>query len=142
MSDPVRKPGENFASLAERLIREAQEQGEFERLGGPGRRLPLTGLPLPEAWWAKEKMRREQLSDVPDAIAIRAEAEALLGSIARERDERVVRERLDALNAKIRRINRTTVAGPPTTLAPIDIERAIRGWRAAREASPSGRPRR
>ncbi len=132
MSDPIRKPGESITSYAERLIREAQERGELDGLGGPDRRLPLTGLPLPEAWWAKELMKRERLSDMPTALAIRAEAEALLASIGRETDERLVRERLEALNAKIRRINRTTVAGPPTTLAPLDVEDVVRRWREAR----------
>jgi hypothetical protein len=50
----------------------------------------------------------------------------------READERRVRERLEELNARIRKINRTTVAGPPTTLAPLDVDEAVRRWRATR----------
>ncbi len=129
MSDPVRKPGETRESLVERLIREAQADGDFDHLGGPGKRLPLSGLPLPEAWWAKEKMRREHLSDLPPAIAIRHEAEELLRALDRETDERIVRERLAELDAKIRRLNATNVCGPPTTLAPLDVEGIVRRWR-------------
>ncbi len=139
MSDPVRNPGETHATLAERLIREAQAEGEFDGIGGEGRRLPLTGLPLPEGWWAREKMKREHLSDLPPAIAIRHEAEALLESLARESDERVVRERLLALNARIRRLNATTVSGPPTTLAPLDVEDVVRRWREGRSPQPERR---
>jgi hypothetical protein len=125
----------------ERLIREAQEEGAFDRLSCAGKRLPLSGA-LEEAWWIKEKLRRERLSDLPEALAIRLEAERVLAGIARESDERVVRERLEALNARIRRINRTTVAGPPTTLAPLDVEEAVRRWRAGRgeRRAPGGPP--
>ncbi len=131
MADPKRKAGETLETYAERLIREAQEAGEFDGLPR-GRPLPLTGGPLPEAWWVKEKMKREGLSDLPPSIAIRHEAEAVLTEIARERDERVVRERLEALNARIRKLNATHVAGPPTTLSPLDVEAVVLRWRAAR----------
>lgn len=132
MADPVRKPGETHERYVERIIREAQEEGEFERLRGAGKPLPLTGV-LEEAWWIKEKLRREKLSDLPDALAIRLEAERVLAEIGRVSDERVVRERLEGLNARIRKINRTTVAGPPTTLAPLDVEAVLARWRAGRE---------
>ncbi len=56
----------------------------------------------------------------------------MLASLERESDERVVRERLEALNARIRRVNRTTVAGPATSLAPVDVEAAVARWRAGR----------
>jgi hypothetical protein len=98
VSGPTKKPGEPHETYVERLIREAQEQGEFDRL------------------------------------AIRHEAEAVLAAVERDTDERVVRERLEVLNARIRRLNRTTVAGPPTSLAPLDVEAAVARWRASRGA--------
>ena len=131
MADPKRKAGETFERYAERLIREAQEAGEFDALPR-GKPLPLTGGPLPEAWWVKEKLKREGLSDLPPSIAIRHEAEAVLAQIARETDERIVRERLEALNARIRKLNATHVAGPPTTLSPLDVDAVVLRWRAAR----------
>jgi hypothetical protein len=134
MADPVKKPGETHERYVERIIREAQEEGAFDRLSGAGRPLPLTGV-LEEAWWIKEKLRREKLSDLPESLAIRHEAEQVLGALAREGDERIVRERLEALNARIRKINRTTVSGPPTTLAPLDVEEVVARWRAAREGA-------
>ncbi len=131
MADAKRKQGESLETWAERLIREAQEAGEFDGLPR-GKPLPLTGGPLPEAWWAKEKMKREGLSDLPPSIAIRREAEGVLAALARETDERVVREQLEELNARIRKLNATHVAGPPTTLSPLDVEAVVRRWRAAR----------
>jgi Domain of unknown function (DUF1992) len=131
VSEP-RKPRETFESYVERLIREAQEEGAFDRLAGAGRPLPLTGGELPEAWWIKEKLKREKLSVLPESIAIRHEAEALVEEIGRLDDERVVRERLAAMNEKIRRLNRTAISGPPTSLAPFDVEAVIARWRARR----------
>jgi hypothetical protein len=133
VSGPKRKEGETLERYAERLIREAQEAGEFDALPR-GKPLPLTGGPLPEAWWVKEKLKREGLSDLPPSIAIRHEAEAVIAAIARETDERLVRERLEALNARIRKLNATHVAGPPTTLAPLDVEAVVLRWRAARRS--------
>jgi DnaJ-like protein len=137
VAERSRKPGETYESFAERLIREAQEEGAFDRLAGAGKPLPLSGGVLPEAWWIKEKLRREQLSSLPDSIAIRREAEAVLAAVARDRDERIARERLEALNAKIRRLNRTFTGWPPTTLAPLDVEDVLRRWREGR-LDPSG----
>ncbi len=141
MAGTGRKPGEGLEPYVERLIREAQEEGAFERLAGAGKPLPLTGGELPEAWWIKEKLRREKLSALPEAIAIRYEAEALLAELWRLDDERVVRERLAAMNARIRRLNATAVSGPPTTLAPFDLEEVVRRWRAAGRGRgvPTGR---
>ncbi len=133
MSEPKRKDGETLERYAERLIREAQEAGEFDELPR-GKPLPLTGGPLPEAWWAKEKLKREGLSDLPPSIAIRHEAEAVIAAIARETDERLVRERLETLNARIRKLNATHVAGPPTTLGPLDVEAVVLRWRAGRRS--------
>lgn len=126
-----RKPSEPLDRYVDRIIREAQEEGAFDGIGGPDRRLPLTGA-LEEAWWVKEKLKREKLSDLPDALAVRREAEEVLAGLARESDERVVREKLLALDARIRKINRTTVAGPPTSLAPLDVEALVAHWRAQR----------
>ncbi len=138
MADPKRRSGESYEAYAERLIREAQAAGEFDGLPR-GKPLPLTGGPPPEGWWAKEKLRREKLSDLPASIAIRFEAERAVADALRQTDERLVRERLDLLNGKIRRLNATHVSGPPTTLAPLDVDAIVARWRALRRES-AGHP--
>ncbi len=127
------KPGERYESFVERLIREAQEEGAFDGLAGRGKPLPVRERD--EAWWIKEKLKREKLSALPESVTIRYEAEALVEDLGRVDDERVVRERLEAMNVRIRRLNATAVIGPPTTLAPFDVEATVARWRARREAA-------
>ena len=133
-------PAESWESFTERRIREAQEAGEFDALEGAGR--PLTDLdePYDEFWWVKRKLRREQLSFVPDAIGIRREAEALLERLAHIPTEQEARALLLDLNARIARTNAATVTGPPTTLAPLDVEDALRRFWRERPASPERTP--
>ena len=131
---PRKPPAETWESFAERQIREAQEAGEFESLEGTGRPLADLDEPYDEFWWIKRKMRREQLSFVPDAIAIRREAEAVLEGLAGVPTEEDARAVLEELNARIARTNAATVAGPPTTVAPLDIDDALRRyWRERRD---------
>jgi hypothetical protein len=131
----TRKPfAERWESFTERQIREAQEAGEFDALEGAGR--PLTDLdePYDEFWWIKRKLRREQLSFVPDAIGIRREAEAILESLAGVPTEEEARALVVELNERIARTNAATLTGPPTTLAPLEVEDALRRyWRERRE---------
>ena len=47
-------------------------------------------------------------------------------------DEKV-RAAVEALNDKIRNVNRSNVAGPPTTQAVIDVEKVVARWRAERQ---------
>jgi Domain of unknown function (DUF1992) len=118
----VRKPpAEPFESFVERQIREAREAGELDGLPGEGR--PLAGLddPPDEMWWVKEKMRREDLSFVPDSIAVRRELEALLAALP-GLPESEARERLVTLDARIRKLNATVTSGPPTTVPPLEVE--------------------
>lgn len=126
-------PAESWESFAERQIREAQEAGEFDSLEGSGRPLEDLDEPYDELWWVKRKLRREQLSFVPDAIAIRREAELVLDSLAEVPTEQEARALLLELNARIARTNAGTLAGPPTTLAPFDVEETLRRfWRKRR----------
>ena len=45
-------------------------------------------------------------------------------------DEREVRRVVESLNTEIRKINATVAEGPATTLAPLDVDDAVRAWRA------------
>lgn len=127
-----RRPGEALEAFVERQIREAQAGGEFDDLAGKGEPLPFVDKPHdPMAWW-KRKLERERLSILPDSLQILRDAEAVLCEVARTASEAQARERLEALNERIRKVNRTATGGPPTTLAPLDVEAVLARWRAAR----------
>jgi len=118
----VRKPlGEPVETFVERQIREAREAGELDNLPGQGQPIVSLDDPPDEMWWVKAKLRREDLSFVPDAIAIRGELEALLAALPGMPEARA-RELLVALDARIRKMNATVTSGPPTTVAPLDVE--------------------
>ena len=135
MAGVPRKPGETWESFAERLIREAQETGEFDALEGAGRPLEDLDEPYDEFWWVKRKLRREQLSFVPDAIAIKREAELVLQRLRDVPSEAEARAVVEELNGRIARTNARTVSGPPTTLSLIDVDEALRRyWRRRGEA--------
>jgi hypothetical protein len=42
----------------------------------------------------------------------------------------VVREIVDQINERIRRVNRQATAGPPSNLMPLDVEATVAEWRA------------
>jgi hypothetical protein len=127
-----RRPGESLESFVERQIRDAQEEGAFDGLPSAGRPLPFVDKPHdPMDWWRK-KLEREKLSILPDSLAIRLEVERVLEDLHRLRSEARARELLEALDARIRKVNRTATGGPPTSLAPLDVEAAVRRWREGR----------
>jgi hypothetical protein len=127
-----RKPKEPLETFVERQIREAQEEGAFDHLSCAGKPLPFHGGDLEEGWWIKEKLKRERLSVLPDSLEIRREAERLLDALPSIGSERILRERVETLNARIRRLNATNVAGPPTTVSAMDVEAVVLRWRRAR----------
>ena len=128
-----RKPsGTSWESWTEQQIREAQAEGQFDQLAGKGKPLPdLTGIHDP-LWWVKKLMRREQLSDLPPAMAIKVKVEHELAQLPQITREEEVRAKVAALNAEIARINRTTITGPPTSLAILDVEGIVQRWRRRR----------
>ena len=129
-------PGVSFETWVERQIREAAERGAFDNLPGAGKPIPDLDKPRDELWWVKQKLRREHLSYLPPTIALRKEAEAALAAAARAGSEAEVRAILAAINARIAEGNRKAASGPPLNLAPVDVERAVARWRAAREPEP------
>ncbi len=127
-----RRPGEQLEDFVERQIREAQAAGELDEVEGKGRPLPFVDKPHdPMDWW-RRKLEREKLSILPDSLQILREAEAALVEVARTASEARARQRLEELNDRIRKVNRTATGGPPTTLAPLDVEAVLARWRVAR----------
>jgi Domain of unknown function (DUF1992) len=117
-----------WEDLVERQIREGIERGEFDNLPGAGK--PLAGLdgPRDEEWWAKEKLRREKVSYLPPALAVRRELEVALERIAQATSEATVRRIVTEINERIVYVNSHTITGPPSTLMPLDVELVVQRW--------------
>lgn len=118
-----------FESWIDRQIRTAQERGELDDLPGSGRPLADLDRPHDEMWWVKRKLRREDLSYLPPSLALRKEAHDVVSGVGRARTEAEVRERIEAVNDKIREAIRMGIRGPELNLAPFDVERIVREWR-------------
>lgn len=142
----ARKPPERHLSdWVDDQIRDAQSRGEFDDLPGKGK--PLKGLdgPHDDLWWVKQWLAREGVSYLPVPLALRLEAEKLVDGLEALSSESVVRRALEELNNRIRQENRMpAITGPPTTLAPLDVDALVEHWRAKRAAvniassNPSG----
>ena len=125
-------PGISFESWIDRQIRQATERGEFEELPGAGAPLADLDKPYDEMWWVKRKLRDEQLSYLPPSLALRKEAHDVLAGVGEARTEAEVRERIDAINEKIRDAIRMGIRGPAVNLTPFNVERIVAEWRRAR----------
>ena len=128
-----RKPPEmSFEGWIERQIQEAQQDGRFDALPGRGRPQRTNDAADPH-WWTKQLLRREQVDVLPPALELRRVVERTLAALPSMGDERRVRALLESVDAEIRRVNRTTTAGPPTTQAPLDVEALVAAWRRSWE---------
>jgi hypothetical protein len=125
-------PGVGWESWVEKQIREGIERGEFDDLPGAGKPLTDVGDHHDDLWWVKQKLKREEVSYLPPALAIRRERDDALARIAASASEVEVRRILMELNERIRYVNSHTVTGPPSTLMPLDVEERVERWRADR----------
>jgi hypothetical protein len=125
-------PGVRWESWVEAQIREAMERGEFDDLPGAGKPLPDIDQAHDEMWWLREKLRRENLSLLPPALALRKELEDALDQVATANTEAAVREIVAAINARIVQVNSRTTSGPPTSTMPLNVDRVIHEWRRRR----------
>jgi hypothetical protein len=132
MPDHVPKPKLPFDSLAEQRIRAEQAAGEFDNLPGFGKPLPGLDEPHDELWWVKDKLKREQLSLLPPALAIRLDVQQTLERIASLDSEPEVREQVAALNERIRKASFAVTWGPSVDVVPLEIDDVASQWRAAR----------
>lgn len=128
-------PGVSWESWVDRQIREGIKRGEFDRLQGHGQ--PLRGLDQPhdELWWVRDKLRREGVSVLPPALALRKDVERAREVMARSSSEAAVHEIVEEVNGRIRALNRKAIPGPPSNLMPLDLERILTEWRASRQRS-------
>ncbi|HET6323411.1 MAG TPA: DUF1992 domain-containing protein [Planctomycetaceae bacterium] len=130
MSQPKPKPSiEKFESFAERKIREAQAQGQFDALPGFGKPIPSLDEPDDENWWIKNKLRREGLVLLPPILEARRDIEKTLEAIRSMPSEHRVRVALKALNERIRAAHFSVAEGPADGVRPVDIEAVVTSWR-------------
>ena len=122
-------PGTRWESWIEEKIQEAQAEGGFDRLEGHGKPIPGLDAPYDPLWWVKKLLEREKLSVLPLALEVRAKVDRALEAVWSLPGEAEVRQRVTAINAEIGRANRTTAEGPPTTLAPLDVDEVLAAWR-------------
>lgn len=94
--------GMPFESWVDKQIREATERGEFDNLPGHGKPLSGAGEQYDELWWVRDKLRREEVSYLPPALAIRKAAEDAHAEALRARTEAGVREIIATINDRIR----------------------------------------
>ena len=118
--------------IIDEQIRQARENGAFDNLRGTGKPLPDIDKPYDPDWWTKQLVRREQISMLPPALELLRKVETEMQAIWTLGHEAHVRRRLTALNAEIARANCTVAEGPPTTLAPLDVEAIVARWRSSR----------
>ncbi len=129
---PRKPPGTKHADWVESQIRRAEDEGAFEDLPGRGQPLPHLDEAYDPLWWAKQLVRREQLSVLPPTLEIRRKVERFLIDLPTLRREIDVRERATALDAEIRHLNARVTSGPPSVQAPLDVEALVARWRRER----------
>jgi hypothetical protein len=132
MTDHVPKPKLPVESLAEQRIRAAQAAGEFDNLPGFGQPIPGIDEPHDELWWVKDKLKREQLSALPPALAIRLDVEQTLQRIAALEKEAEVSQEIAALNERIRKASFAVTWGPSVDVVPLDVDEVVARWQRQR----------
>jgi hypothetical protein len=123
----------------ERLIREAQERGEFDDLPGTGKPLPPFKGQNDENWWVRGLIEREHLdmsAALPPQLALRKEAQELPARILQESSEERVRDLLEDFNARVRELWRRPIDGPVVVVRTVDVERLLSEWREHRPSPP------
>jgi Domain of unknown function (DUF1992) len=133
MSQPKPKPAiEKFESFAERKIREAQAEGQFDRLPGFGKPIPGLEGPHDENWWIKNKLREEGLVLLPPILEARRDIERTLEAVRSMHSEHQVRLAIRALNERIRAAHFSPAGGPADGVWPVDVEAVVSDWRASK----------
>lgn len=132
-----------FETWIDRLIRDAQERGEFDDLRGKGRPIESLNGPRDPDWWNKSLLAREGITQLlPTTLRVRKELEDALEAIAAADTEDEVRHTVAAINRRIRDTNRLASSGPPSNLMPLDPDRVVRIWREGRDDARDDRAER
>lgn len=132
MTDGRKPLGVSWESWIERSIREGIERGEFDGLSGANKPIADIDQRRSDGWFAERLAHREQVVDLPLALAVRRELQDARQRIAQATSEDEVRHIAMAINKRIRYVNSHTVSGPPSTVMPLDVEAIVERWYAGR----------
>jgi Domain of unknown function (DUF1992) len=135
-----RKPaGVTWETWIDRQIRAGMENGAFDDLRGRGQPMRDLDRPRDEMWWVRDLVRRENLSHVPPTVQVRRELDAALAAMAEAPSEAAVRDIVARINERVRWVNSRPIEGPPSTVAPLDVDAEVAAWQEARaERIPGG----
>jgi hypothetical protein len=133
-------PGASWESWIERQIEEGRRGGAFDDLPGHGRPINDLDRPHDELWWVKAKLQREDVAVTPPTIAIRTERDDAIAAAMSAASEAEVRELIGRLNERIREVNRFVTWGPPSSVAPLDVDVLVDRWHVANPPQPSVPP--
>lgn len=125
-------PGVSWESWIDRQIVEGSKNGVFDELEGRGRPIRDLDRPHDDDWWIRAKLAREDVAVTPPTIAIRQDRDASLERALAALDEAAVRAIIEDLNDRIRAVNRSATWGPPSSVAPLDVDSIVERWRTAR----------
>ena len=108
----------------ERVLREAQEAGEFDGLAGTGKPIADLDQPYDPAWWARRWIAREQQREAAAELAQFIERHlprVLAGTV-----EDDVRAGLESLNTQIAAHEGSVAAGNELPL--LDVDALMSEW--------------
>jgi hypothetical protein len=125
-------PGMTWDTWIDRLIRQAQEQGEFDDNPYTGKPIPGLDKPRNDDWWTQQLMVREGIDALPKTIQVRKALDRALAGIAAAADEEEVRRIVADINEKILDVNRKAASGPPSNMMPLDLDRVLATWHDGR----------
>lgn len=129
-----KQPGETWESFADRRIREATEEGQFENLPGFGEPIPGINQPWNENSWIQRKLKEEGIQALPPVLEMRLEIEKTLEHLPSLTREAEVRRKLERLNERIRAAHYSHIAGPSDGVRPVDIDATVTRWKQQRDA--------
>ncbi len=128
-------PGMTFPSWVDRQIEEARKQGAFDDLPGEGKPLADLEENYDPSWWVKKLVKREGVSMLPPALAVRRKVERAMDRIWGLPDEDTVRQHVADLNLEIAAVNSSVTSGPATNVGRVDADVVVERWQARRDAS-------
>jgi hypothetical protein len=108
----------------ERVIREAQEAGEFDDVAGTGEPIPDIDQPYDPAWWARRFIARERHREASAELARAVDRElplVLADTVAHR-----IRSGLESINTRIAEHNASVPVGNDLPL--LEVDRLLREW--------------